>query len=305
MKIYVAGHGGMVGSAICRAIEREGVDTWIGAPRSQLDLTNRNEVLQYLNENRPDAVVIAAAKVGGILANSSLPVDFLSQNLQIQTNLLDGSHLAGVQRLVFLASSCIYPRLAAQPIVEESLLTGPLEKTNEPYALAKIAGLKLVNAYRKQYGHSWLTLMPTNLYGPGDNYDLETSHVIPGMIAKLTKAVNEGASEVTLWGSGSPLREFLHVDDLAVAALFSLRVEENISIMNVGSGEEVSIRELANLISNSVGFEGQISWDSSKPDGTPRKLLDSSKIIGLGWRPTIHLKQGISRTIGELAQGHS
>ena len=300
MKIYVAGHRGMVGSAIVRAIEADGKHTWIGATRSELDLTDRNSVFDYLKENKPDAVIIAAAKVGGIGANDSFPVDFLSENLQIQTNLIDGSHAAGIEKLVFLGSSCIYPKFAEQPIKESSLLTGELEPTNEPYALAKIAGLKLVQAYRKQFGHRWISLMPTNLYGPGDNYDPESSHVIPGMIVKFCKAKNSGEPKVTLWGTGSPLREFLHVYDLASATLFALENYEGDVALNVGSGEEVSIKELAEEIKNSVGFSGQINWDSSKPDGTLRKFLDSSKLNDLGWKPSLTLEEGLTKTIEQL-----
>ncbi len=300
MKIYVAGHRGMVGSAIARAIEANDEHSWIGATRSELDLTNRQNVFDYLSNNKPDAVIIAAAKVGGIVANDSFPVDFLSENLQIQTNLIDGSHEIGIQKLVFLGSSCIYPKFAEQPIKESSLLTGELEPTNEPYALAKIAGLKLIQAYRKQYGYSWISLMPTNLYGPGDNYDPESSHVIPGMISKFCKAKNEGLSSVTLWGSGSPLREFLHVDDLASATLFALENYESEVALNVGSGEEVSIKELAETIKQEVGFNGDIHWDTSKPDGTPRKFLDSSALANLGWKPALNLRDGLSKTIREL-----
>ena len=300
MKIYVAGHRGMVGSALVRAIEAEEKHTWIGATRSELDLTDRNAVFDYLKGNKPDAVIIAAAKVGGIVANDSFPVDFLSENLQIQTNLIDGSHHAGIQKLVFLGSSCIYPKFAKQPISESSLLTGELEPTNEQYALAKIAGLKLVQAHRKQFGHKWISLMPSNLYGPGDNYDPESSHVIPGVIVKFCKAKQNAEPSVTLWGSGSPLREFLHVDDLASATLFALENYDGEVALNVGSGEEVSIRQLAETIKNAVGFNGEIHWDNSRPDGTPRKFLDSSKLEELGWKPNLTLKEGLAKTIQQL-----
>ena len=300
MKIYVAGHRGMVGSALIRAIEAEGKHTWIGTTRFELGLTDRNAVFDYLKHNKPDAVIIAAARVGGIVANDSFPVDFLSENIQIQTNLIDGSHAAGIQKLVFLGSSCIYPKFAEQPIKESSLLTGELEPTNEPYALAKIAGLKLVQAYRKQFDHKWISLMPTNLYGPGDNYDLENSHVIPGMIAKFCHAKNNGAASVTLWGTGSPLREFLHVDDLASATLFALENYDGEVALNVGSGEEVAIKELAEKIKAAVGFDGEIDWDTSKPDGTPRKFLDSSKLERLGWKPGLTLEKGLNKTIQHL-----
>ena len=300
MKIYVAGHRGMVGSAIVRAIEAEGQHTWIGATRSELDLTDRIAVFDYLKKNKPDAVTIAAAKVGGIVANDSFPVDFLSENLQIQTNLIDGSHHAEIEKLIFLGSSCIYPKFAEQPISESSLLTGELEPTNEPYALAKIAGLKLVQAYRKQFGHKWISLMPTNLYGHGDNFDPESSHVIPGMIVKFCNAKNSGAPSVTLWGTGSPLREFLHVDDLASATMFALENYDGEVALNVGSGEEVSIKELAETIKSSVGFTGEIHWDSSRPEGTPRKFLDSSKLQDLGWKTSLTLEEGLAKTIQQL-----
>ena len=290
----------MVGSAIVRAIESEAKHTWIGATRSELELTDRNAVFDYLKKNKPDAVIIAAAKVGGIMANQSFPVNFLSENLQIQTNLIDGSHRAEIQKLIFLGSSCIYPKFAQQPIQESSLLTGELEPTNEPYALAKIAGLKLIQAYRKQFGYKWISLMPTNLYGPGDNYNPESSHVIPGMIFKFCNAQKNRESSVTLWGTGSPLREFLHVDDLASATMFALENYDGEVPLNVGSGEEVSIRQLAVAIKKSVGFTGEIIWDASKPDGTPRKLLDSSKLEELKWRPTLTLEDGLAKTIEQL-----
>ena len=300
MKIYVAGHRGMVGSAIVRAIEAEGKHTWIGETRSKLDLTHRDAVFDYLKEHEPDGVIIAAAKVGGIFANDSFPVDFLSKNLQIQTNLIDGSHAAGIEKLVFLGSSCIYPKFAEQPLKESSLLTGELEPTNEPYALAKIAGLKLIQAYRKQFNHKWISLMPTNLYGPGDNYDPESSHVIPGMIVKFCNAKSNGDPSVTLWGTGSPIREFLHVDDLASATMFALENYDDEVALNVGSGEEVSIKDLAETIETAVGFNGEIHWDSSRPDGTLRKLLDSSKLEDLGWKPSLTLEEGLAKTIQQL-----
>ena len=300
MKIYVAGHKGMVGSAIVRRIEKDGIHSWIGASRAELDLTERASVFNYLGTNKPDAVVIAAAKVGGIVANQSFPVDFLSQNLQMQTNLIDASYVAGIKRLVFLGSSCIYPKFAEQPILEEYLLTGELEPTNEPYAIAKIAGLKLVQAYRKQHGLDWISLMPTNLYGPGDNYDPETSHVIPGMISKFCEAKKNRANSITLWGSGSPLREFLHVDDLASAVLFSLEEYTGEVALNVGSGEEVTIKKLAKTIAEIADFDGEVNWDSSKPDGTPRKFLDSTRIRSLGWKPNHTLRSGLEETFQEL-----
>lgn len=296
MKIYIAGHRGLVGSAIVRAIQETGRHSWVGKTHSELDLLDRKAVFDYVGSEKPEAIVIAAAKVGGIHANNSFPVQFLSENLQIETNLMDAAHAAGTPRLLFLGSSCVYPKLAQQPIKEEYLLTGELEKTNEAYALAKISGLKLVQAYRKQYGHNWISAMPTNMYGPGDNFDLENSHVLPALIRKFHDAKTRGENQVTLWGSGEPFREFLHSDDLAAACLFLLEnYDEEISI-NVGTGTEVSIRQLAEIIRGLVGFEGAIEWDSSKPDGTPRKLLDVSRIKALGWKPTISLEDGIQST---------
>lgn len=296
MKIYVAGHGGLVGSAIVRAIEAEGKHTWIGQSRSELDLLDRKAVFDYLEKQAPAAVVIAAAKVGGIHANKTYPVEFLSQNLQIETNLIDGAHSAGIEKLLFLGSSCVYPKMAQQPIKEEYLLTGELEKTNEAYALAKISGLKLVQAYRRQYGHKWISAMPTNMYGPGDNFDLENSHVLPALIRKFHDAKVRGDASITLWGTGSPKREFLHADDLGRACLYLLENYDDEVAINVGVGEDVAITELADLINSIVGFEGNIEWDSSKPDGTPRKLLDVSRIKKLGWSPTISLEDGVEST---------
>ena len=296
MRIYVAGHKGLVGSAVVRQIELGSKHSWIGKTRSDLDLLDRKAVFQYLGQEKPDAVVIAAAKVGGIHANSSYPVEFLSQNLQIETNLLDASHEASISQLLFLGSSCVYPKLAPQPIKEEYLLTGELEKTNEAYAISKISGLKLVQAYRRQYGHKWISAMPTNMYGPGDNFDLENSHVLPALIRKLHDAKTRGDDSVTLWGTGSPKREFLHADDLGRACLFLLEnYDDNVPI-NVGFGEDIAIAELADLIMSIVGFEGKIEWDSSKPDGTPRKLLDVSRMKDLGWSPTISLEAGVAST---------
>lgn len=296
MKIYVAGHGGLVGSAIVRAIESEGKHTWIGQSRSELDLLDRKAVFKYLADEKPDAVVIAAAKVGGIHANDTYPVEFLSENLQIETNLMDASHAAGIQHLLFLGSSCLYPKHAQQPIKEEYLLTGELEKTNEAYALAKISGLKLVQAYRKQYGHKWISAMPTNMYGPGDNFDLVNSHVLPALIRKLHDAKTQGAGSVTLWGTGSPKREFLHSDDLGRACLFLLENYDHEVAINVGVGHDLPIRELAELIKEIVGFDGLIEWDTSKPDGTTRKLLDVSRMKSLGFEPEKNLREGISET---------
>ena len=296
MRIYVAGHRGLVGSAVVRQIELGGKHSWIGKTRSELDLLDRKAVFQYLAQEKPDAVVIAAAKVGGIHANSSYPVEFLSHNLQIETNLLDASHGAGISQLLFLGSSCVYPGLAPQPIKEEYLLTGELEKTNEAYAVSKISGLKLVQAYRRQYGHKWIAAMPTNMYGPGDNFDLENSHVLPALIRKFHDAKTRGNASVTLWGTGSPKREFLHSDDLGRACLFLLENYDDDVAINIGFGEDISIVDLSELIKSIVGFEGGIDWDSSKPDGTPRKLLDVSKMKNLGWSPAITLEDGIAST---------
>jgi GDP-L-fucose synthase len=296
VKIYVAGHRGLVGSAIVRAIEASGKHSWIGKTHSELDLLDRKAVFDYVASEKPDAVVIAAAKVGGIHANNTFPVQFLTENLQIETNLMDAAHAAGIPRLFFLGSSCVYPKLAQQPIKEEYLLTGELEKTNEAYALAKISGLKLVQAYRSQYGHKWISAMPTNMYGPGDNFDLENSHVLPALIRKFHDAKTRRDDKVTLWGSGSPLREFLHADDLASACLFLLENYDDEIAINVGTGFDISIKELSGLIKGIVGFDGAIEWDSTKPDGTPRKLLDVSRITALGWKPTISLEEGIRST---------
>jgi GDP-L-fucose synthase len=296
MKIYIAGHRGLVGSAIVRAIESQGKHTWIGQTRAELDLLDRAAVFEYLASETPGAVVIAAAKVGGIHANSSFPVQFLSENIQIETNLMDGSHAAGIEKLLFLGSSCVYPKLAQQPIKEEYLLTGELEPSNEAYALAKISGLKLVQAYRKQYGHKWISAMPTNMYGPGDNFDLETSHVLPALIRKFHDAKINGDKEVELWGSGSPKREFLHADDLGSACLFLLEHYDSDSPINVGVGKDIAIHGLAELIQEIVGYSGKIVWDTSKPDGTPQKLLDVSRINQIGWKSSIDLRSGLEQT---------
>jgi GDP-L-fucose synthase len=261
-----------------------------------LDLLDREAVFKFLLEENPDAVIIAAAKVGGIQANNNFPVEFLSENLQLQTNLMDAAHKANIDRLLFLGSSCVYPKFAEQPIKEEYLLTGALEPTNEAYALAKISGLKLVQAYRREYGRRWISAMPTNMYGPGDNFDLENSHVLPALIRKFHDAKLSGASSVTLWGTGSPRREFLHADDLGRACLFLLENYDDDIAINVGVGEDSSILDLAALIRENVGFSGEILWDGSKPDGTPRKLLDVSRIQSLGWSAEVPLKEGISKT---------
>jgi GDP-L-fucose synthase len=304
LKIYVAGHRGLVGSAIVRNIEEHTSHSWVGRTRSELNLLDRQAVFNFLSDEKPDAVIIAAAKVGGIQANKSYPVEFLSENLQIETNLIDGSHAAGIEKLLFLGSSCIYPKLAGQPIKEEYLLTGELEKTNEAYAISKIAGLKLVEAYRKQYGRSWISVMPTNVYGPGDNYDLENSHVLPALIRKFNDAKDQGLPSVTLWGSGTPKREFIYSDDLASACLFLLENYDDDVAINVGSGKDISILELAYTIQEAVGFEGEVIWDKSRPDGTPRKLLDIQRILDLGWSPKVSLKEGISLTSEAFQREH-
>jgi GDP-L-fucose synthase len=304
LKIYIAGHKGLVGSAIVRAIEAEGKHTWIGKTRAELDLLERKDVFDFLAQEKPDAVVIAAAKVGGIHANNTYPVQFLTENLQIESNLMDGAHAAQIERLLFLGSSCVYPKLAPQPIKEEYLLTGELEKTNEAYALAKISGLKLIQAYRKQYGHKWISAMPTNMYGPGDNFHLENSHVLPALIRKFHDAKTKGKSSVMLWGTGSPKREFLHSDDLGRACVYLLENYDDEVAINVGVGEDVSIKDLAELIKTIIGFEGEIQWDSSKPDGTPRKLLDVSLIKELGWSPRVALGPGIQSTYDWFKEHH-
>ena len=281
-RIFVTGHGGMVGSALVRRLQARGYTQVLTRTRAQLDLLDQAAVYRYLVEHRPDYVFIAAAKVGGILANDTERADFLFQNLQIELNLIHGAHRAGVQRLQFLGSSCIYPRDCPQPIREESLLTGPLEPTNEPYAIAKIAGVKLAESYSRQYGRQYISVMPTNLYGPGDNYDLTSSHVLPALIRKADEARERGDSQLVVWGSGTPRREFLYVDDLAEACVQVMELGYDGPLLNIGTGTDVSIRELAETVMQVVGFEGRIVFDASKPDGTPRKLLDVSRIQALG-----------------------
>ncbi|QWK22936.1 GDP-L-fucose synthase [Thermus antranikianii] len=295
-KIYVAGHRGLVGSAILRKLRAEGYTNLVTRTRQELDLRDQAAVNRFFEEERPEYVFLAAAKVGGILANSTCPADFIRDNLLIQTHVIDAAYRYGVKKLLFLGSSCIYPKHAPQPLKEGYLLTGPLEPTNEPYAVAKIAGIKMCQAYRRQYGFNAISLMPTNLYGPGDNFDLQTSHVLPALIRKFHEAKEEGRKEVVVWGTGTPRREFLHVDDLADAALFLMKHYESEEIINVGVGEDISIRELAELIARIVGFEGEIVYDTTKPDGTPRKLLDTSRLFALGWRPKIPLEEGIRQT---------
>lgn len=294
-RVFVAGHRGLVGSAVTRRLLDEGHEV-ITRDRTALDLRDADRTAAFLRETRPDAVVLAAAKVGGIMANSTRPVPFLEDNLRIQLSVIAGAHAAGTARLLFLGSSCIYPKLAPQPITEEALLTGPLEPTNEPYALAKIAGIAQVRAYRQQFGASFISAMPTNLYGPGDNFDLATSHVLPALVRRFHEAKRDGREEVVLWGSGTPRREFLHVDDLARACTLLLREYDGDSPVNVGCGEDLTIAELAATVGKVVGFAGRVSFDTTKPDGTPRKLLDVSRLAALGFRPRIALADGIRET---------
>lgn len=294
-KVWVAGHRGMVGGAVARRLESEGCDLLL-AGRDIVDLCDQSAVRAWMADNRPDCIVVAAAKVGGIHANNVAPVDFLQDNLVIQNNILAAAHENDVERLLFLGSSCIYPKLADQPIREDSLLTGTLEPTNEWYAIAKIAGIKLCQAYRKQHGRDWISAMPTNLYGPGDNYDLKTSHVLPALLRKFHEAKVSNAKEVVLWGSGSPLREFLHCDDLADALVFLLKHYSEHEHINVGSSSEITIKGLAETIAKVVGYEAKLVFDSSKPDGTPRKLMDSSRLHELGWNNVRSLEDGIAST---------
>ncbi len=295
-KIFVAGHRGLVGSAIVRLLERKGFSSILMRGRDELDLTDANATRRFFSAERPDYVFLAAAKVGGILANDLYSADFIRENLAIELNVISAAHQYSVDKLLFLGSSCIYPKHAAQPMAEDQLLTGPLEPTNESYAVAKIAGIKLCQAYYKQYGSNFISIMPTNLYGPGDNFDLETSHVLPALIRKFHEAKVSGSASVTLWGTGKPKREFLHVDDLASACIFLMESYDEPEIVNVGVGEDLSIHDLAEVIRGVVGFGGDIAHDLSKPDGTPRKLLDVSKITRLGWTPSISLDEGIAST---------
>jgi len=308
-RIYIAGHRGMAGSAITRRLKAEGHQKLLTVSRTELDLMDGHAVAAWFSDQRPDVVVLAAARVGGILANSSYPADFLLDNLKIQQNVIENAWRHGTRRLLFLGSSCIYPKLADQPIREDALLGGPLEPTNEWYAIAKITGIQLCRALRQQHGFDAISLMPTNLYGPGDNYHPTNSHVLPGLIRRFQEARETGADEVVCWGSGRPLRELLHVDDLASAALFCLRHwqprSEDLQHINVGTGMEVSIQALATMVAEAVGFRGRISWDTSKPDGTPRKLLDVSRLAALGWRSAIPLQEGLQRTVAEFASERS
>lgn len=295
-KVYVAGHRGLVGSALMRRLEREGFARVVTRTRQELDLTDRQAVVRFFEEERPEYVFLAAARVGGIWANATRPAEFIAENLAIGLNVIDAAYRSGVKKLLYLGSSCIYPKFAPQPIREEFLLTGKLEPTNEAYAVAKIAGIELCRAYNRQYGTRFISVMPTNLYGPGDNFDLETSHVLPALIRKFHEAKEAGAPEVVVWGTGSPRREFLHVDDLADACMFLMRRYEGSEILNIGWGVDISIAELAELVREVVGYRGRIRFDPSKPDGTPRKLLDVSRLEALGWRPRIGLREGIEQT---------
>src|SRR5882724_6153667 len=295
-KIFVAGHRGMVGSAIVRRLKADGFSNLVTRDRSELDLADESAVAKFFRNERPTIVIVAAARVGGIKANDDFPVEFLLENLQIQNNVIRSAYESGVRKLLFLGSSCIYPKFAPQPIPETALLSGPLEPTNEAYAIAKIAGVKLCQAFSREYGANFISAMPTNLYGPNDNFDLETSHVLAALLRKAYEAKKSSARELVVWGTGTPRREFLHVDDCASACLFLLEKYDSPEIINVGCGEDISIHELAELICEVVGFDGELSWDKTKPDGTPRKLLDLSKLRGLGWTPTIPLRDGIAKT---------
>ncbi|KRA02535.1 GDP-L-fucose synthase [Achromobacter sp. Root565] len=298
-RVFVAGHRGMVGAAITRELHRRGYEHVLTRSRAELDLENQNQVHRFFSTTPVDVVYLAAAKVGGILANQTHPVDFLYKNLMIQCNVIRAAYAAGVRKLLFLGSSCIYPREAPQPIREDALLTGPLEATNEPYAIAKIAGLKLCEAYQREHGARFICAMPTNLYGPHDNYDLHSSHVLPALIRKFHEGREANAESVTIWGTGSPLREFLYVDDLAQASVMLMEHPDAEGIYNIGAGQDISIADLARLVARVIGYEGKIVYDTSKPDGTPRKLMDSSRVQALGWRPEISLTHGIT-----LAYGH-
>ena len=300
-RIFVAGHRGMAGSAICRALKQKGYENLLTVRRDQLDLLDLQAVQHWFSQNQPTVVVLAAAKVGGIFANNTYPADFLLENLKIQNNVIETAWRTGVKRLLFLGSSCIYPKFAEQPIREASLLSGPLEPTNEWYAIAKISGIKLCESLRRQYGFDSISLMPTNLYGPGDNYHPENSHVLPALIRRFYEANESGAESVTCWGTGSPMREFLHVDDLGNACVFALEnwqpSSEQLQFLNVGTGVDLHIKDLAEMISSYIGYSGEILWDTSKPDGTPRKLLDVSEINKLGWKAQISLREGLKNTI--------
>lgn len=301
-KIYIAGHRGLVGSAIWRVLERDGYRNVIGRTHAELDLMDAAAVRAFYAKEKPEYVFVAAAKVGGILANNNHPAQFLYENLQIQNNVIHEAWKAGVKKLLFLGSSCIYPKLAPQPLKEEFLLNGPLEPTNEWYAIAKIAGIKMCQAYRRQYGCDFISAMPTNMYGPNDNYDLQNSHVLPALIRKFHEAKVSGAAQVTCWGTGAPLREFLYADDLGRACVFLMRHYSEEQFINVGFGSDVTIRELANIVAAVVKFHGEIGWDTSKPDGTPRKLMDTSRLRALGWKPEVALETGIRLAYDDFLQ---
>ena len=294
--VFIAGHRGLAGGAILRELQAQGYTNLVTRTRGELHLTDREKVRQFFENVRPAVVAVAAAKVGGIKANNDYPVEFLLENLKIQNNLIEAAADFGTRKLLFLGSSCIYPKFAPQPITEDSLLTGALEPTNDAYAIAKIAGIKLCQAYARQYGRNFISAMPTNLYGPGDNFDLQNSHVLPALLRKVHEATEAGAPEVVVWGTGTPRREFLHVDDLAAACRFLIENYDSPEIVNVGCGEDVSIRELAELICEVVGFKGKLVFDTTKPDGTPRKLLDVSRLMNLGWTPRISLREGVAQT---------
>jgi GDP-L-fucose synthase len=303
-KIYIAGHKGMVGSAIHRKLLSLGYENIVTRTSTELDLRVQEPVNEFFETERPEYVFLAAAKVGGIWANQSYPADFIYQNIVVQCNVIHSAYATGVKKLLFLGSSCIYPKLAPQPLKEEYLLTGLLEPTNEPYAIAKIAGIKMCDAYRAQYGCNFISVMPTNLYGPNDNYDLQNAHVLPTLIRKFHEAKKNGDPSVTIWGTGKPMREFLHADDLAAACCFLMENYNEEGLVNIGTGEDVTIAELASLIKEVVGYEGDLIYDASKPDGTPRKLLDVSKLANLGWKYTIDLKEGLKRVYGEYLNSH-
>lgn len=303
-KIYIAGHRGMVGSAIMRKLEKEGFTNFITRNSSDLDLRNQQAVANFFEQEKPDYVFLAAAKVGGIVANNTYRAEFLYDNLQIQNNIIHSSYLNGVKKLMFLGSSCIYPKMAPQPLQEDYLLTGTLEETNEPYAIAKIAGIKMCDAYRSQYGCNYISVMPTNLYGYNDNYHPQNSHVLPAMIRRFHEAKEQGAESVTIWGTGSPKREFLFADDLAAACYYLMENYNEPGLVNIGTGEDLSIKELAELVKETVGFEGTIEFDTSKPDGTPRKLMDVSKLHSQGWKHTIDLPEGISLAYQDFLNKH-
>ncbi|PWJ43318.1 GDP-L-fucose synthase [Sediminitomix flava] len=301
-RIYIAGHRGMVGSAILRRLKQDGYHNFVLRTSRELDLRNQVEVASFFEEEKPEYVFLAAAKVGGIHANNTYRADFIYDNMMIQTNIIHQSYVHGVKKLMFLGSSCIYPKMAPQPLREDYLLTGELEPTNEPYAIAKIAGIKMCDAYRSQYGCDFISVMPTNLYGPNDNYDLNNSHVLPALLRKFHEAKVKGDKEVVCWGTGSPMREFLHADDLADACVYLMNTYSEEGLVNIGTGTDVTIKELAETIKDTVGFEGKLIWDTSKPDGTPRKLMDVSKLERLGWKYTIDLKEGIEKVYQDFQE---